>query len=367
MRTLGVTVISVALLAGSAIGVMGQDGTHPTTTDELLSGMVTEEVEPGVLRIWNDGYRDLWHRVIGSRDWPPDVVTVRATGQVWRITPDHRFFRLGEEAMWVFDPDVMDMDPFHTDAGPDGRLWTETRNDGLRVFDGEAWTDGGGAYKGFSAVGGDGTVWALEDEGLSWTLPGGQGFATSDWSDVYDGEAFEVAATDDGEAWFLGISLGGDAAVPAFLHFDGSAWQVVPAPDGIDGPLAFGVGPDGTVWTAADMSMPHHSLARLDDAGWAVFTAADGVPPWGNWKQMGGPLIRIFEVAPDGSAWVNAAGSNGLARFDGQTSTPYLAGRYISDFDIAPDGSVWAVAREPGGSSGVNTYVITPQAAAATG
>ena len=30
----------------------------PMTTDELLSGMVTEEVEPGVLRVVNDGVRD---------------------------------------------------------------------------------------------------------------------------------------------------------------------------------------------------------------------------------------------------------------------------------------------------------------------
>ena len=127
--------------------------------------------------------------------------------------------------------------------------------------------------------------------------------------------------------------------------------------------MTFDVGPDGTVWTGADTSMPHHSLARLDDAGWTVFTAADGVPWWGNWKQMGGVLIRDLEVAPDGSAWVNAAGFNGLARFDGQTWAPYLAGRYISDFDIAPDGSVWAVAQEPGFSSG-NTYVIRPEAVA---
>jgi streptogramin lyase len=76
-----------------------------------------------------------------------------------------------------------------------------------------------------------------------------------------------------------------------------------------------------------------------------------------------GPLIRDLEVAPDGSAWANAAGYRGLARFDGQTWTPYLAGRYISDFDIAPDGSVWAVAQEPGFSSG-NTYVIRPEAVA---
>ena len=146
----------------------------PKTTDELLSGMVSEEVEPGVFRIVNDGYRDLWHRVIGSRGWPPDAVIVGDTGQVWRTTPDHRFFRLGEEAMWPFDPDVMDMSPFHTDAGPDGRLWTETTDNDLRVFDGVAWTDGGLRCDLWAvAFGGDGTMWALGDEGLMWTLPGG--------------------------------------------------------------------------------------------------------------------------------------------------------------------------------------------------
>ena len=31
----------------------------PTMTEELLSGMVTEEVEPGVLRVVSDGVRDL--------------------------------------------------------------------------------------------------------------------------------------------------------------------------------------------------------------------------------------------------------------------------------------------------------------------
>ena len=344
------------------------------TTDELLSSMVAEEVEPGVFRIVNDGYRDLWHPDMGSDPVrSPDVVNVGGFGAVWRITPDHRFFRLGEEATWGFEPDVMDtsdpdvtdMSPFHIEVGPDGRPWTVTNDEDLLVFDGEAWTDGGMCCDPWAVTfGGDGTMWALGDEGLMWTLPGG-GWGSSEWADFYYGEIIELVATDDGEAWLLGIAFLGDVAVPSFLHFDGSAWHIVPAPDGAYPILTFDVGPDGTVWAGADTSVPHRSLARLDGSGWTIFTGADGVPAWGHWQQMGPPSpVAELEVAPDGSAWVNAAGCDGLARFDGQTSTPYLAGRCISDFDIAPDGSVWAVARSQDGSAGVDTYVIRPEAVA---
>ena len=103
MRTLGVAVISGVLVMASAIGVAALDASDPTTTDELLSGMVIEEVEPGVLRIVNDGYRDLWHRDNkGLEDGQSDAVSVGATGAVWRITPDHRLFRLGGEAEWTY-------------------------------------------------------------------------------------------------------------------------------------------------------------------------------------------------------------------------------------------------------------------------
>ena len=53
----------------------------------------------------------------------------------------------------------------------------------------------------------------------------------------------------------------------------------------------FDVGPDGTLWTMADTSVhPHRSLARLDDAGWTVFTEADGV---GTVGRAAGAHLRI--------------------------------------------------------------------------
>ncbi len=175
--------------------------------------MVTEEVEPGVLRIRNDGYRDLWHRDRGFDPFKSDAIVVGTTGVVWRIAPPHRFHRLGEQAMWRFDPDVMLMSQFDTEAGPDGRLWTEAYG-GLRVFDGEDWSDGGiDGEEG--VVGGDGTVWAIGEERLVGTLPGGEGFVTSGWSDVYDGEVFSrLAVSDGGEAWLVGWSQEGDDARP---------------------------------------------------------------------------------------------------------------------------------------------------------
>ena len=152
--------------------------------------------------------------------------------------------------------------------------------------------------------------------------------------------------------------------------FDGTDWHVVPAHDGLDWVSSFAVGPDGTLWTIGDSLQTHHSLARLDDSGWALFTEADGVRPWGG-QQADWWTIDTIEVAPDGGVWVNAthdpAGAcDGLARFDGMAWSSYLPGRCISDLDFAPDGAVWVVAREPEGASEVNTYVITPEAVAAT-
>lgn len=56
---------------------------------------------------------------------------------------------------------------------------------------------------------------------------------------------------------------------------------------------------------------------------------------------------------------------DGLARFDGESWDPFLAGRCIWDLDLAPDGSVWVVASAPGFASEIDTYVITPEAVAA--
>ena len=179
MRTLCVSIITVALLAGSAIGVAGQED-EPTTTDEMLAGFVTEQVEPGVFKIVNDGYRDVSHP--DEDFWLDDAVLVGAVGDVWRITPPRRLFKLGQEPEWDYEPGLVDIGQANTEASLDGRLWTLALR-GLRVFDGETWTQDEYHYPGDSGaeyyIGGDweaievqedGTVWLLGEESLTVTL-----------------------------------------------------------------------------------------------------------------------------------------------------------------------------------------------------
>ena len=97
----------------------------PMTTEELLSGMVTEEVEPGVYRVVNDGVRDLM---------VADRIVVGDDGSVW-ATRDHEgpygrgLFRLGDE--------IIDAPYQAWSVTNDGTLWAEL----LHTYDGERWTE----------------------------------------------------------------------------------------------------------------------------------------------------------------------------------------------------------------------------------
>jgi len=64
MHTAGAAVMAVALLTGATIGATAQDGGGPLSTDDMLAPFVTEEVEPGVLRLTDapDDYLRLLER-----------------------------------------------------------------------------------------------------------------------------------------------------------------------------------------------------------------------------------------------------------------------------------------------------------------
>ena len=120
-------------------------------------------------------------------------------------------------------------------------------------------------------------------------------------------------------------------------------------------------GPDGTLWVKADAT---GGLARFDDPGWTTFTETDG--PRGVTRRLW-LATDLLNVAADGSLWLNGSRTDeacgGVAHFHGTTWTSYLVGSCTHDFAIAPDGSVWLVADE-GSPHGL--YVITPEAVAAT-
>ncbi len=194
------------------------------------------------------------------------------------------------------------------------------------------------------------------------------------WEEVYAGHlsGHKPVVSPDGDIWLAGV---GDEpfsySVEAFLRYDGSGWHVVEVPDGLStadmGSDSFDFGPDGTLWAAvaspdADLHNRNDGLARLDESGWTVFSAADGVRPWGREFWFATDYLR---VAPDDAVWVNTAECDGIASFDGTTWTPYLRGHCVDDFDITPDDAVWVLASAEDDDP-VHAYVITPESAAAS-
>jgi hypothetical protein len=370
----------------------------PTTTEDLLSGMVAEEVEPGVHRIVNDGVRDLAQPFLRTSSGA--AVLVDDAGAVWRSTYigddflRRRYVRIGTEQEVVvgpYDADYADR-PFAAlafMAGVDGRLST-AQSDWLDWLDREPNVREDFRLDGDVSIGAqdDGTVWLFEsgDGGLVRLSPDGVP-ENMNWRRVHDGYASDLMVTPDGEVWLLGSPEWGDTSYDALLRFDGSHWEDVPAPDEVlpaDAGVRFDVGADGTLWTTADAgSPPHRHLARYDGADWTIFGEAEGVRPWGG-QRVGvyGAPIDMLRVAPDGSTWVNVAHPDpgpddllcdGLGRFDGLTWASYLPGRCILDYDFAPGGAVWVVAENEGSpdeytapDSPVHTYIITPEALAAS-
>ena len=390
MRSLYATIITVALLAASVAGVTAQDEGQATTADELISGFVTEEVQPGVYRVLNDGVRDLRSE---NEDGKPYDLVAGHDGSVWLFDWPNRSVRLGEEAEYGWGGSSPE---YAVDVTSDGTLWRVDTAGSIGSFDGHTWTERAPAINSDDRwnmstlkVGPDGTIWALAMKGgpgcsnpirdecrhtalisLSDDLPP---TTTRGWSDIYKEPVASdaLAVSPDGEVWLMGVrgtETSGD--VQALLSYDGQDWHVVEVPGGrlynAWAGQSFDIGPDGTMWAAHESG---RGLARLDESGWTVFTEADGVRPWGT---QGFIPTDHLHAAADGSVWVNAEGAGsscgGVANFDGSTWTGYLTELCVDDLDIAPDGAVWVRAStyETRGGFGYwnlsDLYVITPEA-----
>jgi hypothetical protein len=398
----------------------------PMSTETLLSAMVVEEVEPGVLRVVHDGVRDLALVATPEDGFEDDGrIVAGLDGSVWVFTPELSF-RLGE-APQIEAPD-WGLGPGEAEfrIGPDGRVWVivdggEGSNDlvaiaygsdgdeDARFSDGRAlpdgqerdffaieilpdgtmlgvWPDRSGAASGSTAV----TIGALTDgwvEDLVIEQP------EEEWSrrlelredDFWLQRRFWDLATNDDEVWL--------ADPTGALHRrTESGWEVVEPPFP---PSQIDLGPEGTLWIqAGDYHAPTEGatneevlslmLARLDSEQWETWDRDDGIPPVGPvaWPYSF-PLEGVHAVAPDGSIWLAALDHmaqrecSGIVSFDGMVWTRYLDGLCVHDADITPDGAVWLRAGEvsydgePGPHAKhhvapVGTYVITPAAAGAT-
>jgi hypothetical protein len=376
----------------------------PMTMEELLSGMVTVEVEPGVFRILNDGVRDLA---------PVKAVDIVAgyDGGI-RLLRKDEFLRLGGDGSHEW-PDVSFATPRDPHAHPilevtpDGTMWAIPRwtriwlneprlGSGHRSTDGEEWTvveprrpEGSiRTYRGFT-VAPDGRVWA------SWPVGGDQGrvghLGPMGWQPLEGyspGWGFKrLFITDAGNIYGF---VDGWSALYRYQEKKG-AWKSVAG-----GWTALDVGRDGTIWQRGGEEDGVSDLTRFADGERDYLTSADFLPDIG----YGLGLDGQFRVAPDGSLWSSlwptADGDppedddwrtefpedhwvcDGLVRFDGDRLDRFLRGRCIS-MDIAPDGSVWVLAADKGvwgydapywywalpDDHTWDLYVITPEAVAA--
>jgi len=401
--------------------------TAPKTSVDtaLLPGvtLVTEEVEPGVLRVVSDGVRDLARALPDySYPWANFRLTAGLDGSVWLHGPDwtDKFqrhglstppghegsFRLGDEQVAMLGGDH---DPEHfgdTEVAPDTTLWMAA--DGLwfletglprNVNDPDvvvAWEPLEGGEISAFALDPDGTMWAVS-EALGTTLLASSSADSADWRpEEWPWPVSNVGGlwvSDAREVWFW------QREPDVFGRFDGSEWQRHGVPDSITPPREFydrfrtvDVGPDGTLWASLD-SGDCSGLVRFDGTDWTEFGKADGVP-----NLHGYELPDLFGVAPDGSVWVspktpwNREGTSGcptglrpesgedkecggLHSFDGTAWSRYLQGTCLYDMDIARDGTVWArgstfdLNADPFGSvtGPVEVYAIRPEAVAAAG
>ena len=329
----------------------------PTTAEELLSGMVTEEVEPGVFHVINDGRRDLW---------PAWWVYIGQDGSIWGSRED-RFFQLGGRGYK------------RTANGVGNPLWV-TRDGTLlsiggkaiRSFDGKSWQRYGTKADGtiqMMSIGPDDTIWATWEDPTDKdrTIVARQ---TDDgWERLtpFPGHPYRLYVLDTGDIWVKDD----DGMVYLGQYVDGT-WRRHDVLDfGLnpeEAPL-YDIGeevflPDGSVTVSATGYAPPMYF-HYDGTEWREWQPSDGAPT----PRMVGYYDGGFEVADDGSAWFGDQTDEdckGVARFDGVTASRWLEDLCVDGVSIAPDGAVWVLAGTGGKDEDnwFDLYVITPEAVA---
>lgn len=277
LRRLGITAMAVGLLAGTVGSAAAQDPDGPTDYQSWR----TKEVEPGVLRILDDGAgHDLTQKWRRNRRGL-NLIAVGPDGDVWISATVVGGAR---------------------DRSNDQRLWPLGRE---RIY-GPA--DGLGRYHGSLAFDDEGRLWLFGDRIA--TLDDGE------WSSTRGRNSVE---TPDGSVWLASGGLGLEQwdGTELIGHLDG-VWtgSVFLGPDGMvgvdawDGTHLF----DGTDWRLISRRQSGYALS--DDGVLAVRGDDDrGVRLYGDDQTaavLDGTRVNSMAAAPDGSFWI--AGSVGRNR-----------------------------------------------------
>jgi hypothetical protein len=375
----------------------------PTTTEEPLSGMVTEEVEPGVYRVLDDG---AGHDLAAD---PPGGVTVAPDGSVWLLrTEDARrsygwqarvgtLLELGVEgSQHLADVLGYQVYTFSTELAVDA--------------DGVAWIESEGDLLSF-----DGTALALETrprriDGLARSLPEGVArLVDGEWA-ILEGDRYEgtghLTASGAGTTW---SAPGAIEPGQAIYRHDEDGWAAMELPATLltqAGSSQFQVramaaGEGGTFWADLDIVRDDDDgfepyLVRYADGHWTGFGKDEGVPIL-DWHTYTSRIAvdgdgRVWIAPGNGDGWpadlndeLGAAdGPVGVLAFDGQRWSRFLDGVQINRVAIADDGTVYATGLngctegEYFGPEGYGCplsavdpsvgglYVITPEAVAAS-
>jgi len=337
-----------------------------TTIPVVLPGvdLVTEEVEPGVYRVDNDGVRDL------AKANDIDIVAGH-DGGIWLLR-NRRFFRLGGGGWlsWPTGTRLAESPRLASEfeVAPDGTVWAAGAS-----FDGQSWTNHSEEDDwSFLEVTPDGTLWAVwadpEADGEDAAFSLAFGYLDEDgWQalgPLGDLDAVQVIPTNvlvagADNIWARVWDFHGPSRLVRFV--DG-AWRE--ELDGVGRPELVAIGPDGTFWGVfSDWDNDSVDLARFDGDEWSRWSLLDtGFGP--------GDEAPQFEVAPDGSVWFGVRAGplggpwqscDGVSRFDGETWQRYLSGLCVRAIDVTVDAAVWLLAKDPHESLR-HVYLITPEA-----
>ena len=295
------------------------------TTDELLSGMVTEEVEPGVLRVVNDGVRDLsYPEAAFPAPWwtsPPTAASgCRATRQAGPVPP-RRGTGVRGRPLALGLPTEKSLPTAR--SGPSDGPRTERRHLLVRWrgMDGAGDHDRRFARSGRwpSAPTARSGWWRGPDKycptpRATCSAPSSCGSRTTAPSRPSRTGPMSTMATCLGRGGRvtrrrrMAHRLGRSARhrAEALLRFDGEAMGRHPGSCGVlnrpGGPVTRLRPGWHAVGARQRPGCDLGGLARFDDSGWTVFTEADGVEPWGG---QGWSSSDLLTVAPDGSFWLN--------------------------------------------------------------